>query len=61
MLAKLCGALNSRHRGQKGMTGLETAITLIASRRGISIVSPGILSAATPRQKKRALLGKEGL
>jgi archaeal flagellin FlaB len=55
MIDKFMKAIRSQHQGQKGITGLETAIILIAfvtvaSVLGYSVLSAGIFSAEKGKQ-----------
>jgi archaeal flagellin FlaB len=55
MIDKFIKAISTRHQGQKGITGLETAIILIAfvtvaSVLGYSVLSAGIYSAEKGKQ-----------
>jgi archaeal flagellin FlaB len=45
MYAKFCKAIKNLHRGQKGITGLETAIILIAFVTVASVLAYSVLSA----------------
>ena len=45
MYAKFCKAIRNLHRGQKGITGLETAIILIAFVTVASVLAYSVLSA----------------
>ena len=52
MYKKLTGALRKLHRGQRGITGLETAIILIAFVTVASIVAYSVLSAGVYSAEK---------
>lgn len=52
MYKKLAGALRNLHRGQRGITGLETAIILIAFVTVASIVAYSVLSAGVYSAEK---------
>jgi archaeal flagellin FlaB len=45
MLNRLCNGISSIHKGEKGMTGLETAIILIAFVTVAAVFSYAVLSA----------------
>jgi archaeal flagellin FlaB len=45
MYNKLCNSIKNMHRGQKGITGLETAIILIAFVTVASVLAYSVLSA----------------
>ena len=45
MYEKFCKAIKNMHRGQKGITGLETAIILIAFVTVASVLAYSVLSA----------------
>lgn len=60
MYKKLTGALRKLHRGQRGITGLETAIILIAFVTVASIVAYSVLSAgvySAERSKETVFMG----
>lgn len=60
MYKKLAGALRNLHRGQRGITGLETAIILIAFVTVASIVAYSVLAAgvySAERSKETVFIG----